>query len=141
LPAIHSRHHYIQNNDIGPDFRCHLQRREAIVRMEDLVKMWREISFEELVNGLIIIDHQHLGRIGLRQTDHHSGSLVFCDFCRQPTALPLDEEPGHLLIRGGRIDDSLPAQDMDLYLTVSNLGLQGNFVPMVVLQQAAQQME
>jgi len=98
LPTIHGRHHHIQNNDIGSDFRRHLQRRQTIVHMQEFVKMWREISLEELVNGFIVINHQHFGGIGLRQVDHHCGLLVFCDFCRQRSALPLDEELGNLQV-------------------------------------------
>jgi len=71
LPAIHVWHHHVERNQIRAGFNGQPQCLWPTARMDDGIVMRRKVSLKQLVNGWVVVNHQHAGLASAWQAQGH----------------------------------------------------------------------
>ena len=80
-------HHHVQRDQVGLGLDRQLQRFRPAACVDDLIVMGREVALKKLVDGLVVVDHQHAGLAGARQAQGHLRSGLGTDVGDQLAAL------------------------------------------------------
>jgi len=96
VPAVDVGHHHVEGDDIRLGLGGQAQGGIAILRMQDLVAMGREVAFEELVDGRVVVDDQHTGLADLGKVKDGAHAGRWGRLGGQHAALLPHEEPRRL---------------------------------------------
>jgi len=104
--------------------------------MDDGIVMRRKVSLKQLVNGWIIVNHQHAGLAGAGQAQRHVCPDPRLDVQGQPAPLLVDEQLDHLpfFLCGGKCTGQAMQGNLDLILKL--IGSKRNHASRVLGHQA-----